>query len=400
MMAVIHARALIRVVGADLLARVLTPSVRGRLFRAVGGFGQPASSRGLAAIAALVTPALNGWGARRWYSALRWTGFAEPDWFRGRVEANVLAAAGRFRGLPWSALEAHHLSSSLGSAELSAAAAPVELGGVDAFISHSWSDDGDAKFMALSRWATEFEQHAGREPVLWLDKACIDQDDIDASLLGLPIYVSGCTRLLVLDGPTYSTRLWCIMEIFCFVVLGGSQNDIEVLPLGAPTPGRKVPVASLAPGAPPSPPSPPPPTRRNASTAPTETRGATRLATPPLGYTRRGASEVARNFCARRALCFHARDRERLLGAIEAAYGDTEPFDAAVRNLLDSSAHESSSACSGDSGGQAGASGSGGDGGRGQRRWKTSIARYGDESKPPFTSIAHLNHSRALTSMH
>ncbi|EOD20681.1 hypothetical protein EMIHUDRAFT_241984 [Emiliania huxleyi CCMP1516] len=231
-MAVIHARALTRVVGADLLARVLTPSVRGRLFRAVGGFGQPASSRGLAAIAALVTPALNGWSARRWCSALRRTG-------RGSVEANVLAAAGRFRGLPWSALEAHHLSSSLGSAELSAAAAPVELGGIDAFISHSWSDDGDAKFMALSRWAAEFEQHAGREPVLWLDKACIDQDDIDASLLGLPIYVSGCTRLLVLDGPTYSTRLWCIMEIFCFVVLGGSQNDIEVLPLGAPTPGRK-----------------------------------------------------------------------------------------------------------------------------------------------------------------
>ena len=142
-----------------------------------------------------MTPAL-----KDWCSALRETG----------VESNVLAAAGRFRGLPWSALEAHHLSSSLGAADLSAAAAPVELG--DAFISHSWSDDGDAKFMALSRWAAEFEKQAGREPTLWLDKACIDQD-IDASLLGLPIYVSGCTRLLVLDGPTYSTRLWCIMDI-------------------------------------------------------------------------------------------------------------------------------------------------------------------------------------------
>ena len=270
-------------------------------------------------------------------------------------------AAGRFRGLPWSALEAHHLSSSLGAADLSAAAAPVELGGVDAFISHSWSDDGDAKFLALSRWAAEFEQQAGREPILWLDKACIDQDDIDASLLGLPIYVSGCTRLLVLDGPTYSTRLWCIMEIFCFVVLGGSQSDIEVLPLGAPTPRRKVPAVSLAPGAPPSP--PPPARHRPANTH---------------GRAHRGAGEVARNFCARRALCFHASDRERLLSAIEAAYGDTEPFDAAVRSLLDSSAHELSSARSDDSGGrgQAGASGSGGGGGRSQRRWATSIARY------------------------
>ena len=186
--------------------------------------------------------------------------------------------------------------------------------------------------------------------------------------------------MLVLDGPTYSTRLWCIMEIFCFVVLGGSQNDIEVLPLGAPTPGRKVPAASLAPGAPPppSPSSPPPPTRRRPSTSPTKTRGASRFATPPLGHTRRGASEVARNFCARRALCYHARDRERLLGAIAAAYGDTARFAAAVRSLLDSSAHEPSSARSGDSGGggQAGASGSGGGGGRSQRRWATSIARY------------------------
>ena len=55
----------------------------------------------------------------------------------------MLAAAGRFRGLPWSALEARHISSSLGSAELSAATVPVKLGGVDAFISHSWADDGE-----------------------------------------------------------------------------------------------------------------------------------------------------------------------------------------------------------------------------------------------------------------
>ena len=37
------------------------------------------------------------------------------------------------------------------------------------------------------------------------------------------------------------------------------------------------------------------------------------------------------------ALCYHADDRERLLGAIEAAYGDTEPFDAAVRVMQVSS---------------------------------------------------------------
>ena len=46
MMSVIHARVLIRVAGADLLARALSSTARGRLFRFVGGFGQPASSRG------------------------------------------------------------------------------------------------------------------------------------------------------------------------------------------------------------------------------------------------------------------------------------------------------------------------------------------------------------------
>ena len=52
--------------------------------------------------------------------------------------------------------------------------------------------------------------------------------------------------------------------------------------------------------------------------------------TPP----RTRASDVARNFCVSKARCFHAVDRERLLGAIEAAYGDTAPFDEAVRSLL------------------------------------------------------------------
>ena len=44
--------------------------------------------------------------------------------------------------------------------------------------------------------------------------------------------------------------------------------------------------------------------------------------------TLRGTSAVSK------ARCFHAVDRERLLGAIEAAYGDTAPFDEAVRSLL------------------------------------------------------------------
>ncbi len=50
-----------------------------------------------------------------------------------------------------------------------------------------------------------------RQPLIWLDKACINQssaDNIKASLALLPIHLAGCKRLLVLIGPTYSTRLW------------------------------------------------------------------------------------------------------------------------------------------------------------------------------------------------
>ena len=32
--------------------------------------------------------------------------------------------------------------------------------------------------------------------------------NIDASLMALPVFLAGAKQLLVLAGPTYSTRLW------------------------------------------------------------------------------------------------------------------------------------------------------------------------------------------------
>jgi hypothetical protein len=53
---------------------------------------------------------------------------------------------------------------------------------------------------------------SGREPLVWLDRACIDQADewakIEKSLAYLPVFLAGCKSLLVLAGPTYTTRLW------------------------------------------------------------------------------------------------------------------------------------------------------------------------------------------------
>ena len=50
------------------------------------------------------------------------------------------------------------------------------------------------------------------------DKACIDQNNIQQSLAGLPVFLAGCQTLLVVAGPTYCSRLWCVMELFTFTL--------------------------------------------------------------------------------------------------------------------------------------------------------------------------------------
>merc|ERR1712226_404389 len=86
-----------------------------------------------------------------------------------------------------------------------------KLGIVDAFVSHSWHDDADAKWDALQSWRFKFKATHKREPYLWIDKYCIDQTNIEASLACLPIYLYGCEELLVLRGNTYLERLWCLI---------------------------------------------------------------------------------------------------------------------------------------------------------------------------------------------
>ncbi len=105
----------------------------------------------------------------------------------------------------------------------------AKLGRVDAFVSHSWHDDAGLKWAALQEWREEFKrEHHGREPRLWIDKYCIDQNNIDESLACLPIYLAGCSKLLILCGSTYLERLWCLVEIFVFLGMGGQLENLEV----------------------------------------------------------------------------------------------------------------------------------------------------------------------------
>ena len=148
-------------------------------------------------------------------------------------------------------------------------------------MSHSWHDNAGAKWVALEEWATRFEAAKGRPPMLWLDKACINQQDIAASLACLPVYLAGCQKLLVLAGKTYKERLWCVVEVFTFVRMGGLRENMKMTALG----GTEI-------------------------------------------------HEGLAKFDARKAQCFLPRDRHKLCAIVEAGFGDLRPFNRVVRAIL------------------------------------------------------------------
>ena len=99
-------------------------------------------------------------------------------------------------------------------------------------MSHSWHDPREAKWAALRAWAERYEAEHGALPMLWLDAACVAQDNsTDRSLALLPLYIAGCQRMVVLAGSTFIERLWCVIEIFCFLRMGGALDRITVVPV-------------------------------------------------------------------------------------------------------------------------------------------------------------------------
>ena len=83
----------------------------------------------------------------------------------GRGAAATLAkACGRFRALPLDSLTRDELADNKPDPAMHAKTVEATLGSVDAFASHSWSDDGNAKYDKLGEWA-------GAAPKrVWLDK--------------------------------------------------------------------------------------------------------------------------------------------------------------------------------------------------------------------------------------
>lgn len=257
-----------------ICASVATPATRGRVHRFLGrGLGgQGTEAEEAALVAALI-------------------GGADPT-------AALSNAAALFRALPATQLRKRDLSNEEERAEglpsLNERTIEVALGEVTCFLSHSWSDEATApgaKYAALRAWVDDYEVTHKKEPTLWLDKACISQDNIRQSLACLPIFLAGCQQLVALVGPTYTRRLWCVLELFAFLHMGGSVDRIEVLPISGEHDG----VAALR----------------------------------MLSY------QIA-SFDASKAKCLFDKDRQRILAVIESGFGDFKLGNHVVRNVLTS----------------------------------------------------------------
>jgi hypothetical protein len=149
----------------------------------------------------------------------------------------------------------------------------------------------------MQAWRAAFKAAHRREPLVWYDRLCIDQTAIASSVQLLPVYLSGCRRLLCLCGESYLSRLWCLVELFVFVEIGGTVNDIEVLSVRADG-------AAL--------------------------------------------DEALDDFDVRDAACSNAPDTDRLLATIEASFEGAGAFNARMRELIGAQAQARNSGLRGE----------------------------------------------------
>lgn len=178
---------------------------------------------------------------------------------------------------------------------------PAHFGGVDCFVCHSHHDDPHEKWGALASWCDAFRREHEREPLLWIDSFCLDTRRPDDVLPYLPVFVAGCTQLLVLRGPTTLQRLWCLVEIFSFLTMGGCPAAVSVVHVGGAA-------GSARPAAEPS----------QAESTPGES--GVHVADAPV-------------FSARAAECAFDMDRQLLLAVIEAYPGGISGFDDELHQI-------------------------------------------------------------------
>lgn len=156
---------------------------------------------------------------------------------------------------------------------------------------------------ALEGWAGEFKEQHGRWPLLWIDRLCVDQSQLGASVACLPVFISSCDTLLVLYDETFLSRLWCVVELFAHLVISARVGGTLVV--------RRLPSAGCASGG--------PVTFTSSALTPLET----------------DAIRVRlRSFDVRLAECTVPDDRELLLDLIDAYPGGIANFNRDVGTIF------------------------------------------------------------------
>jgi hypothetical protein len=108
-----------------------------------------------------------------------------------------------------------------------------------AFVTHSWRDDPLTKYRLLQAWRMRFIAAHGREPTVWLDVCCLDPRQPGSYVPCLPVYVAGCHSLLALCGSTFTSRLWCMVELFVFYEMrSAGARGIEIVRFDFPHPSN------------------------------------------------------------------------------------------------------------------------------------------------------------------
>ena len=209
------------------------------------------------------------------------------------VKGILQSAAARFKAMDFNSLRREDITERGIVGADGKMGYPAKLGCVDMFISHSWHDNKELKWLAMSQFRDTFKAEHGRDASIWLDMACIDQTSIEDDLKCLPVFLAGCNRLLIITGETYTRRLWCIMELFVFLQMGGGIEHVDHLVL-ATTPEEAAQIFSLTSA-----------------------------------------------FDAQDAQCFVPEDRDRLLSLIEAGFGSMRAFNRSVRNIFEQMPEES-----------------------------------------------------------
>jgi len=280
--------------------------------------------------------AVQSWLAARGEAICAAAGVASLLGHRDSTEVQDLAGE-LFRAVSLDKLTVEDLASATPDTRLYDLSQPASFGAVDSFISHSWQDDPREKWDMLQEYRKQFKVEHRREPLVWIDKICIDSTRIEDNLVCLPVFLAGCNELWAIVGNTYLQRLWCVIELFVFLEMGGELRQIKLGTL--PCAESAVIAASTTPA-----------TRsttaredRNAEDAEVcanpcrAKRHSTRP--PPVSMADATGCTSAwighfRRFDVSEATCLLPSDQERLLATIEASFGDFQTFNDTLRSVL------------------------------------------------------------------